>query len=235
MSLQQIPLQLGLYHPTELEDYIAGDNGDLLRLLERQRTTENETQIFLHGPPVSGRTHLLMGQCNALRRLHRSATYLPAQEISALSPQVLDGMEQYDLVAIDDIDRLAGQRDWELALFRLFNRVRERGGRLLFSAAHPPGACGFGLPDLSSRLTWGITFRIKPLDDPQRLELLRQLSRRRGLEMSSEVGRYLLERYSRDVRRLVDLVERLDHDSLAEQRRLTVPFVRARLATANGR
>ncbi len=63
---------------------------------------------------------------------------------------------------------------------------------------------------------------------------MRRLAQRRGLELPTEVARYLLARCPRDPRALVALVERLDRDSLAEQRRLSIPFVRRRLAADEG-
>jgi len=231
MSLQQLPLGLELRNPTRLHDFVAGDNQALMQSLRKQLSEDGETQIYIHAPSGTGRTHLLLGQCNAAREAGWSPVYLAAGEIESLSPQLLEGMEQYPLLAIDDIDQLAGRKDWEQALFALFNRARERGCRLLFSATNAPAKAGFELADLSSRLAWGITFRLRPLADSQRQRLLIALSERRGLEMPIDVARYLLQRYSRDIPRLVALVERLDRDSLAEKRRLTIPFVRSRLAS----
>jgi len=226
----QLPLGLELRSPTRLEDYVAGENQQLLQLLQEQFTSAGEAQLYVSGAPGSGRSHLLLGQCNAARDLGWTLAYLPCKEIDDLSADILQGLEQFQLIAIDDVDRLAGRGEWESALFGLFNRARERGSRLLFSAEHAAARAGFALPDLRTRLAWGITYRLKPLDDQQRQALLIQLSERRGLEMSDEVARYLLERHSRDIHRLLELIERLDHDSLAEQRRLTIPFVRTRLS-----
>lgn len=228
---RQLPLGLELRSPTRLDDYIAAENRQVLDLLQQQLTPEGEAQLYISGSPGSGRSHLLLGQCNAARELGWTLAYLPCQEIIGLSPEVLEGLEQYRLIVVDDVDRLAGNAAWEAALFGLFNRARDRDSRLLFSAEEAAPRAGFTLPDLRSRLAWGITYRIKPLDDEHRQLLLTQFAARRGLDMSSEVARYLLDRYSRDTGQLLQLIERLDHDSLAEQRRLTIPFVRSRLMT----
>lgn len=227
---RQLPLGLELRSPTRLDDFIAGDNREILELLHRQLTEQGEQQLYIHGAPGTGRSHLLLGQCNAARALGWSPAYLPAGEIIEHPPHLLEGMEQYPLIAIDDVDRFAGRKTWEVALFGLFNRAREQGCRLLFSSTAAAPLAGFGLPDLSSRLAWGVNYRLRPLDDLQRQQLLMGIASRRGLDMPLEVARYLLERYSRDLPRLTALVRRLDHDSLAEQRRLTIPFVRTRLS-----
>ncbi len=228
MSLQ-LPLALQLRAPTQLADFVFGDDSTLRELLQHQRRPEGEQLIYLHGQPGSGRTHLLLGQCTAAQEEGLQVAYLPCHEIAGLSPQVLDGLEQLDLVAIDDVDLMAGLDAWETALFNLFNRAREAGCRLLLSASGAAAQQPFALADLRSRLSWGVTYRLRSLDDAQRQQLLLNLARRRGLEMPDEVARYLVERHDRDTRSLCRLVERLDHDSLAEQRRLSIPFVRTRM------
>jgi len=228
-DIRQLPLALQLRSPTRLDDFIAGDNAPLLELLQQQRGQQPEGLIFIAGEPGSGRSHLLLGQCTAAQQAGLQVAYLPCHERDSLDPAMLQGLEQLDLVAIDDVDLLAGQADWELALFNLFNRARERGCRLLFSAAQIATHCGFALADLQSRLGWGISYRLRPLDDTQREQLLCALAARRGLQMPADVARYLVQRHTRDTRSLQQLIERLDRDSLAEQRRLSIPFVRTRI------
>jgi len=226
---RQLPLGLQLKAPTSLDDFVYGDDSPLIELLQQQRQPQGEMLIYLHGEPGSGRTHLLLGQCTAAQQQGLQIAYLPCGELTELAPQMLEGLEHLDLVAIDDVDLLAGQAEWETALFNLFNRARDAGCRLLISATGAAASLPFMLPDLRSRLGWGITYRLRPLSDVQRRNLLQNLARRRGLEMPDDVARYLVERHSRDTRSLCLLIERLDRDSLAEQRRLSIPFVRTRL------
>ena len=82
------------------------------------------------------------------------------------------------------------------------------------------------LPDLQSRLSWGEIQALKPLGDDDKLGLLRYKGSEAGLTVEDDVGRYLLSRVSRDVPTLLEWLARLDHESLAAQRRLTIPFVR---------
>ncbi len=120
----------------------------------------------------------------------------------------------------------AAKLPWEQALFALFNRCLDRDTRLLFSADRGPAALPLHLPDLRSRLTSGLTLALKPLDDRGRLALLQSLAERHALALPDEVARYVLTRSSRDPGDLIEIIERLDQASLAEQRRLTIPFVR---------
>lgn len=226
---QQLPLALQLTSPASLDDFIYGDDGQLAHLLTQQRECE-QPLLYLHGETASGKSHLLLGQCSAMQNSGAQVAYLPCRDHTTLHPSMLDNLEQLDLIAIDDVDALAGLADWELALFHLFNRARERDCRLLFSARQPPGQVPIQLADLRSRLSWGISLAIPLLDDPGRQALLCQLAERRGLDMPDAVARYLVERQARGMRDLLALVEQLDRASLTEQRRLSIPFVREQLA-----
>ncbi len=229
---QQLILPLALRASTQFSDYVAGDNQMLLDALHQQRAEREHALIYLSGEFNSGRTHLLMAQSNAAEAEGLHATYLPCDQLIELQPDILKGLEQADLLAIDDVHLLAGEPAWEQSLFHLFNRAKANHCRLLFSAAQRPADSNFLLPDLSSRLSWGLVYRLKPLNDLEREQLLINLGARHGLTMPTDVAHYLVQRQPRDMTHLIKLVERLDQASLQEQRCLTVPFVRKHMPQA---
>ncbi len=100
----------------------------------------------------------------------------------------------------------------------------------MVSARCAPAALNLGLPDLVSRLGWGPVFQLQPLDDEGKRAALQLRARQRGMELPDEVAVYLLRRSPRDMDSLFELLQRLDVASLAAQRRLTIPFVRALIA-----
>jgi DnaA family protein len=67
---------------------------------------------------------------------------------------------------------------------------------------------------------------MQPLSDAQKLEAVQLRARHRGFEMPEDVARYILSRYPRDLVSLFDLLDRIDEASLAQQRRVTIPFLR---------
>ncbi|HHC71898.1 MAG TPA: DnaA regulatory inactivator Hda [Thiotrichales bacterium] len=232
-SPSQLPLDIARTPRPSLEDFVPGENGALLATLrEWARGTESRL-LYLWGVPGSGKSHLLQGACTEAGRGGRAALVaLPL--LLGHGPGVLEGLAGSGFLVVDGLQAIAGRSDWEGALFRLFNATRDRGGSMLFAARGRPAELGLGLPDLVSRLQWAEPWQVRPLDDAGRLQVLRQQATARGLELSEEVGRFLLHRHSRDLRHLSLLLERLDLASLAERRRLTVPFVRSVLA-AEGR
>src|SRR5690606_29473922 len=133
------------------------------------------------------------------------------------------------LVALDHLQAVAGQPDWEEALFHLFNRIRDRQSHLLIAADQAPAHTAVRLPDLLSRLSWGVVYQVQELDDNDKILALMLRARKRGLNLSDDVARFMLSRGPRDMQGLCDLLDRLDAASLAAQRKLTIPFVKAEL------
>jgi len=220
--MNQLPLGIGLREGVTFDSFHFGDNEEA-----RHTLVQGEQRfIYLWGPPGSGKTHLLQALGHQAATRGETSAYLPLTDAAELSPDYLQGLEQLSLVCIDDIDSIARQPQWEEALFHLYNRIRAGEARLALTAGSSPANLPIALPDLRSRLSWGLVLRLTLLDDDGKLVVLQQRARARGMELPTEVGRYLLHRISRDMTSLSDWLERLDERSLAAQRKLTIPFVR---------
>ncbi|MGD2083467.1 MAG: DnaA regulatory inactivator Hda [Chromatiales bacterium] len=224
--MRQLPLRLPLDERADFEGFLPGPNAEPLALLQGFAARADEPFVYLWGPPGSGKSHLLQAVCHRAHREGATPSYLPLGEVLALGPDILEDMDRLDMVCIDDVERAAGTPEWERALFRLYNGLRDRGGRLLVSAERAPVALDLTLPDLRSRLSWGLVLRIAPLDDADKERLLMLSAARRGLDLSPEAARYLVSRNRRDLPALLGALDRLDELSLAARRRLTIPFIR---------
>ena len=71
-----------------------------------------------------------------------------------------------------------------------------------------------------------MTYQVQLLNDEEKQEALQRRARARGMELNDEVAHYILQRLPRDMNELFNQLQRLDHASLAEQRKLTIPFVK---------
>jgi DnaA family protein len=127
---------------------------------------------------------------------------------------------------VDDLHTVAANEVWEEALFHCFNRIRENHGRLLISSRKPLSALNFGLPDLASRLAWGVSFTLLPLDDHDKLAVINQLCNTLGFNLPEDVQQYLLRHHERSMAALIQTVENLHHAALTHKRRITVPLAR---------
>ncbi|WP_019021314.1 DnaA regulatory inactivator Hda [Thioalkalivibrio sp. ALE23] len=232
-DVAQLPLDLRLRDASRFAEYHAEANRiarDTVESLGRNAGL-SQPQVYLHGPGATGKTHLLQAACHVAHERGDRAAYLPLAELATAPPAaVLDGLERAGLVALDDLAAVVGSPAWDEALFGLLNRLRDAGCRVLLAAPEPPDGMGATLPDLSSRLGWGPVFRLEPPEEEDLRRILVDRARRRGLEMPDAVANYVLRHQRRDVAALLALLERLDLAALAEQRRLTIPFVRDQLA-----
>ena len=80
--------------------------------------------------------------------------------------------------------------------------------------------------DLRTRLGAGLVFQLHPLTDEQKTVALSRHARARGLDMPEDVARYLLTHSDRDLRALLQTLDRLDRGALERQRPLTLPLLR---------
>ncbi|MBN8263719.1 MAG: DnaA regulatory inactivator Hda [Xanthomonadales bacterium] len=186
--------------------------------------------LYVQGPPASGKTHLLLATCAAAEAQGHAVAYLSLARLRGRLAAATEGLEHADLVALDDVDTVAGDAADELSLFDLHNRLRDAGRGLLYAARETPEGVPPDLPDLRSRLAHCTRIALQPLDDVGRARLLRERAAARGLAFEDAALEWMLRRCSRDLRSLTALFERLDHASLVAQRRLTVPFLRQVLA-----
>lgn len=222
----QLTLNLRLAANLTFSNFIEGDNQACMIALKQFVTRHDEQFFYVWGGAGCGRTHVLQAVCHEAAVHNCAVMYVPAQDHADFSPAILDNLEQYDYVVIDDIDAVVDDQAWCEALFHCYNRVRAAGKQLLVSSHVPPRQLNCALADLQSRLSWGLVFQLKMLNDADRLLALLLHAKLRGLELTHEVAHYLLNHYPRDLRVLVQLLDQLDQASLASQRRLTIPFIK---------
>lgn len=222
----QIPLGITLRDDARFENFLSRGNELLCNTLDQIACGIGEQYLFIWGGRDCGCSHLLQAVCHASDPAGRTAVYLPLDELRDMGPGVLDGMEHLDLVCIDNIQDVAGDKAWEEGLFHFFNRIRAENNRLLVAADRAPRQLGLNLPDLSSRLSWGMVFQVHELDDDGKVKALQLRARARGFEISEESARFMMHRASRSIGDLFELLDKLDAASLSAKRKVTIPFIK---------
>jgi DnaA family protein len=221
----QIPLKLEPSRENRFEDYVAGPNAAVLESLV-DVLREHDRLFFLSGPEDTGKTHLLNAACLAAREQGMTAFYAGLKSMPEDSHQLLEGLENIDLVCVDDLDHIVGNGPWEEALFHCLNRIRARQGRIVLSSNARLSALGLVLPDLVSRLQWGLRMQLQTLDDNGKIEVLSRHAASLGIELPPEVGLFLIRHSSRNLGKLLLRVDRLQQAAFADKRRITVPLAR---------
>ena len=227
---QQLPLGVQLRSDAKLSRFVQSKQSalipSLMGLINRQGDRVQESFVYLYGHENSGKSYLLQALCNEAESLGVSAIYLPLGQFEELSVEMLEGLEHFQLVCLDDIGAVIGDAAWQEALFHLFNRIRDIGHSLLISGDESPANSQIELQDLRSRLAWGITFKLESLSDEQKREAIQQEAAARGLVLANEVAQYLLNHGERDLSKQFEYLDQLDRASLQAQRKLTIPFAK---------
>lgn len=231
---QQLHLDIRLRDDLSFDNYLIARNREPVAGLHavlsklRHRLPGADRSLFFWGERGSGKTHLLQAACRLVEQsTNVSFAYVPLAIAQEVSPALLEGLEGIDLVCVDDIEHVCGRLDWENALFALVERLHGAKGILLATGRTNPASLNLTLPDLATRLGWGLVYQLHALSDNEIIEALQLRARNRGLHMSEKVARYVLNHYPRDARTVFDFLEQIDETSLARQRRVTIPFIRS--------
>ena len=218
------------------DNFLVGGNQELVAHLKDVTLNQTrETAItFVTAESGNGKSHLLNACCNLAQENGLTAAYVDLDSTDKLAPQMMEGLEQFNVICIDNIDAILLNRDWEVAVFDLINRVLEAGAaHIVMTAQKMPKLMSFRLPDLASRLVWGQCISVKPLEEHERLLLLKTMANNAGLELSDELAHYLITRLPRDLHSLTRAMKTLDEASLQAKRKLTIPFAKDALNIEN--
>ena len=231
-NFQQLSLAIKLDNQATFDNFYA-PNGTPQHLAKMLLQDEGKQYAYICGSTGTGLSHLLQALCqkHSLRPGSGAAIYLPLKELRDYpAEQVLQGLESSDIVCLDDLEEVAGRKEWQEPLFNFFNRCNESGTRLIITAHTLPDLLEVVLNDLLSRLKSGISLQLIDYKDADLRRLLQHRASGLGLYLSDDVALFLLHRLPRNTHVLMESLEKLDAVSLREQRRLTLPFVKGVLA-----
>ena len=231
MQPTQFTLAVTLPDDETLQSFYGAKDSAAVQFIEQFLAPgKPQLPVYLFGASGSGKSHLLYAACVQAQEQGLTSQLLALDDFRQYNPRLFDGLEQLDLVCLDNIQAIAGDSHWQVALFDLYNRMVEQGKRLMIVADEAPLQLGITLPDLVSRLQACTIFQLRLLSDDDKQKLLQQKARLRGIDLPDEVARFLLNRQQREIRTLVAILDKLDKASIVHQRKLTIPFVKDVLA-----
>ena len=223
----QLTLGVGLNDDAQFKNFfVSGPNQPLVAALAAGK---EEPFFYIWGNGSPGLSHLLKASCNKAAAEGRRTMYVPLADRAQFAPQILEGAEFLSLVCIDDIENIAGDVEWEAAFFTAFNAMRQAGTQLVIAAHIAAQQLAIQLPDLHSRLQSGLLFQLNELSDEDKLSALQLRAKQRGFDLPAAVGEFILVRADRNLSALMQILNELDHSSMQQQRKLTVPLVKSTL------
>ena len=203
--------------------YTTKLNKQLLYLLKDEALKED---LLIYGAKDSGKTYLIQALCNQFNNQGKSSFFLPMRQAIELSVDILDSLENIELVCIDGLESLVGNRAWEVGLFNLINRSFNCNNRLIFTSAKNIDGMNFELKDLDSRLRKIQSHELHSLADDDILYALKHIANLRCIELGSKEAQYLLTYADRNISDLVKILESLDQLSMEMKRKITIPLIK---------
>ena len=170
---KQLPLGVRLRDTSVFASYFPGRNRSVVDALQalsarrRGRATVRRASGCTVRSPSARRT--CCRQCVPALTAFAERRVSAARGSCAARRRNSSGYGQFSLVCLDDAETVAGNANWERALFRLHRELDEQGARLVLAAPAPPAALPFKLADLASRLNGGVVLTLQPLDEQEQL------------------------------------------------------------------
>ena len=124
--MKQLPLGVRPRANAVFASFAIGQNTELVAALRGP----GRDPLWLWGGEGCGKTHLLQAVC---AEAGEGAAYFPLDRAARLPPEALGGYATCRVLCIDDAEAVAGDLEWETALFRLFNEASELHCRLIFA------------------------------------------------------------------------------------------------------
>ena len=208
--MQQLLLDIRPPARPELARFMAGRNIELMAQLAAMLDGSAAARmVYLWGAPGSGKSYLLAAWAHACRTRGMTVDFSGQQAAQAV---IADQVESWG----------AAQQH---AGFAAFNRVREAGGLWLAAGSAAPAELPL-MPELQTRLGWGLVFQMQALDAAEKRAALAQHAETLGFRLEPQVADYLLNHTARDMQSLLRVLEALDRFSLETRRPITLPLLR---------
>jgi DnaA family protein len=230
----QMPLKIGLRDEASFATFVTEQESLAVALNGLQTSLKQNSAgaFYLYGDLTAGKTHLLQAACRYVTELGQASVYLPMADKSLpLIPDVLVGLEQTNLICLDDIDILIGDKNWELALANLLTKSSVQGHVVILSGNSSINDWNLVTTELTQALINVLPIEVTPLSDKTEIiAALQRHSSKLGFQLPLEVGNYLIKNFSSDLQELLAVLKILEQATLVEKRKLTLPFVKQALS-----
>lgn len=219
---EQLVLDLSHRPALGAEDFlVSSSNRAAVDLIDRWPDWPHRA-VLVVGPAGSGKSHLVN-----VWRSRSAAIKLRAAE---LTDAALPAFGEHSVVAIEDLDQVAGLAEPERAeaeriVFHILNLVREHRLSVLVTSSCPPGEMDIALPDLRSRIGTLPFVSIDAPDEGLLAALLVKLFSDRQLSIEPNVIAYMLRHMERTTAMARWLVGEVDRKALVSKRKVTRSLV----------
>ena len=218
-NTNQTPIDFSFVSTKTFDNFITGNNGAMITSLQLFAKSKDPNIISIFGKKSSGKTHL----CKATEKLSdKGTTYIDEKNMEFI--EIEDNVPS--ILIIDNVDLLLENYKTEEKIFTLVNEFILKNKKILVTSTSAFKKLKFQIPDLLSRLSSGLTFKINELDDLSKIKVLKKFASERGLFLSPLVCDYIITHFKRDLYYLCNSIKYLDQKSLSLKKKITIPFIK---------
>ena len=221
---RQLALQIQINERASLDKFfISKNNHKTIQMLKSILDDNNKTQVFIDDNGSNGKSFLLQALCNDFSDSKKSTIYIPMQKVINLSPSILSGVSELDLICIDDVDLINNQKKWEIALFNLINESYEKECFLLLSGSINKLEA---IPDLISRIKRMEVLSLKAIDDEELFEASKTILTNLNIAISEKNLNYLINHSKRDLKTIFQILSQLEKESLERKKSIGLNLIK---------
>ena len=116
---------------------------------------------------------------------------------------------QADLLAVDDIQFIAGKESTQEEFFHTFNKLYEEHKQIVMTSDRKPSDMLTLEDRLKTRFEWGLLADIQPPDYETRMAILKNKAKNLGLNLSDDVCNYIAINVTNNVRQIEGTVKKI--------------------------
>ena len=248
-SPKKLPYGFSQLNPDfTFEQHIVGESNQLARsaaeAASRDPGQREYNPLFIYGTVGIGKTHLMQATGHALESNFPNAKvgYVNAQNfvqhtIQAIMQRNNNAAErmkaayrELDALLIDDIHLFSGGESSQSEFLQTFNLLLEGGKQVILTSDKFARELVHVEERITSRLSQGLTVRIRQPELETRIAILETKARLRSITLAPEVLRYLADNITASVRELEGALNKLAATHRLTGKDITVGFVREQLA-----
>jgi chromosomal replication initiator protein DnaA len=222
------------------ENYIVGGANRLAVSAARavgQSPGTSYNPLFIYSSSGLGKTHLMLAIGHLARQLQPKITveYVTLEEfVEELNHAIGDSaMELFkqrfhmvDMLLLDDVQFLAGRKETQSEMLRLFNTLQRAGKQVVLTSDRPPAEISDLDERLITRLTGGLVVDVGTPDYETRVAILRSKCEERGVVFEAGVLDEVARINFTNVRELQGALNRLIACQTLEEAPVTARSVR---------
>jgi DnaA family protein len=222
--VNQLGLPLSINANFILDDFSGEKNQELVANILTLIKGKATANIFVYGDKGFGKSHLLQGVIIEGLKQDQKSVYIDLND--DVSPDIFELISDFQIIALDNVDQC--NQDNEKYIFDLINKLHSTNQMIVFSSRVKPE----GLPvfnDLKTRLSLASIYSLNRLDDDEIQHVIKRKLNNKSLKVDQRVIDYLIKNQTRDLKKIVEIIDKLDTFSLEKKRGITVPLVRQML------